>query len=186
MKRGDRVDWVELLSWMRTVRKPLGPTKHVDNELVPALRACQQVLSNPVHQERVFSAWHDCDDNAAFTAMMEADDEDSVANITDEEIDALISQTAGSPSDEQSNEATAVVQKNNTNGGSPRELWPANRQKLVDATCTILKSYSDSNVPDPIIHKAMELVNLLKKHGIVNRQAQIQNYFHVKPSEHKQ
>ena len=47
----------------------------VDNELVPALRGCQQVLSDPVHHECVFSAWRDCDNNAAFTAMMEADDE---------------------------------------------------------------------------------------------------------------
>ena len=113
--------------------------------------------------------------------MMEADDEETVANICDEEIDAIISQTDGSPSNE-SDDAMAIVM----DCPSSQELWPANRQKLVDATCTILKSYSDSNVPDQIIHKAIELVHLLKKHGIVHHQTQIQNYFHVKPSEHKQ
>ena len=52
----------QLLLRLSTLSIDPGPTEIDDNELVPALRTCQQVLSDPVHHEHVFSAWHDCDD----------------------------------------------------------------------------------------------------------------------------
>ena len=80
----------------------LCPSELERNELVPDLREAQQVLSDPASAKSVVSVWNSIDDNATFTAMMEADDEETVSSIADEEIDAIIRQTAGNnSSDEQ-------------------------------------------------------------------------------------